>query len=818
MNKKNFILLFALSLFATSHAQQISVDDAATTAKKFWRASHGNEAKSNTTAVVPRLSYTASNPDGENYFYVFNHGDDNGFVIVGADQKAKTIIGYSDHGTFDYEKIPENMRKYLEEYENQIRFAIKSRTDDYQSEPQSRNPHDRSSIEQLLTTTWDQSKLNAKDEDNYNSLCPSIQGEKCLTGCVATAMAQIMNYHKHPAKGTGSHSYEWRGTTLSANFGATTYKWDKMLDNYDRKTTARSYNVALLMWHCGVSVNMDYDLARNGGSGASDSDVVFALTHYFDYDKALELQDRMYYTDKEWENLVYCELAEKRPVYYSGSSEDGGHAFVCDGYDAEEDKFHINWGWGGYCDGYYALTGYNALAPDDTGAGGGNDNSGYINRQSCITGIQPNIGNDYAVSFKGEGNLVASSKSIDRSQTLELSTDGQHPSFYNYSAETQSIYYGIKLVNKATQSIEYVSEDYPTSLDSFYGRSIIINASRIPEYGTYEVSPVFRLVQDDKWHDIDLPANKKKSVEVTLVNNYYLFVAEPLFFNDDMNVSREYMELHAIIKNDSPNEVNTKFFAFVFPGNKGSKWLLESQNEKFAPGEKKEIILTGSFPDIPTGEACIAGLGCYYEKFYDDTYYYFNIVADRKSYTLRMQNNELATLCLPYTVRIPNGLDAFYAKSIDSNNVIHLEKITGKIPRHTAVLLRKNHQSASSTFTFTEDACTELYSAVNLFKGVSGDTDLQYDGVYYQLDNSNGAGFYKKQSGIIPANSVYIDSSVYNRGADKLTFDFGENPNAINRIAEETEHNNVYYDLSGRKVSNPSRGIYILNRKKVYIK
>lgn len=187
-----------------------------------------------------------------------------------------------------------------------------------------------------------------------------------MTGCVATAMAQVINYHKYPEKGIGSNSYTTTtsGLSVSFNFGATTFDWDNMADIYSLSSTAEQKTaVATLMKACGVSVNMDYG---TGASGAMSAFVPAALVNYFGYDKATAYRERIWFSGQEWEDLVYNELATVGPVYYGGTTaRNEGHAFVCDGYRADG-FFHINWGWGGQSNGYFRLS---ALDPSSHGIG-----------------------------------------------------------------------------------------------------------------------------------------------------------------------------------------------------------------------------------------------------------------------------------------------------------------------------------------------------------------------------------------------------------------------------------------------------------------
>jgi len=327
------------------------------------------------------LQDEVNSADGEHIYYVFNVNANDGFVIVSGNDIVVPILGYSTKGACDKNNLPPAFQKWMEGYKQQIIFAIANEIEPLQ-EINSKweklingtfNSHTRSSsVSPLLSTTWDQSPY-------YNAQCPG----GCVTGCVATAMAQIMKYWNYPATGTGFHSYSENDYgTLSANFGNTTYNWGSMPNNVSSSNSA----VATLMFHCGVSVDMDYGLGSAGGSSAQTLDVANALEAYFGYSTTVQGLYRSYYTDAQWISLLKTELDAGRPVQYAGTGTGGGHSFVCDGYD-NSDFFHFNWGWSGVADGYFDI---DALNPGTTGTGGGT--GGFNTNQRAITGIQPPTG------------------------------------------------------------------------------------------------------------------------------------------------------------------------------------------------------------------------------------------------------------------------------------------------------------------------------------------------------------------------------------------------------------------------------------------
>ena len=318
--------------------------------------------------------------------YIFNGTNNSCFVIVAADDRVQPILGYSEENTFGISNLPANVLFWIMEYENQIVYAITKNSEPSEEITLEWNtlkngdviaPKSTRAVGALITTHWDQSPY-------YNDLCPTSYFGiwQCPTGCVATAMAQVMKYWNYPANGKGWHSYDcnYYGTQ-SANFSGTTYAWNYMPNQLTDASSATQVNaVATLMYHCGVSVNMDY--GRNG-SGANPENVSAALKNYFRYDNGIRYVKKNNYTQSNWITLLKTELNAGRPIVYSGGGNSSGHEFVCDGYD-NSNYFHFNWGWSGYCDGYYSITN---LAPGEGGIGAGNGS--YTNNQDAVIGIQP---------------------------------------------------------------------------------------------------------------------------------------------------------------------------------------------------------------------------------------------------------------------------------------------------------------------------------------------------------------------------------------------------------------------------------------------
>ena len=288
-------------------------------------------------------------------FFVYNFGD-SGFVIVSSDDRFRPIVGYSGEGPFDTENpSPEAMfylEKIAEARASSNAVVFDNTPDEWKSVMTTGKLLSRNrgrGVDFICTTLWNQNSP-------YNLYAPEANGGpggRCYAGCVATAMSQVMKHWNHPAQGSGSHSYyTWGGYgQLSANFGETTYNWDIMPDRLGGASQEAIEAVALLMYHCAIAVDMDFG---PDGSGANSWDVPSAVRQYFSYSNQVSIKSRDNYTLANWQNMLKESFDLGWPVYYSGHSNSGGHAFVCDGYD-DDDLFHFNWGWGGNQDGWFVI-------------------------------------------------------------------------------------------------------------------------------------------------------------------------------------------------------------------------------------------------------------------------------------------------------------------------------------------------------------------------------------------------------------------------------------------------------------------------------
>lgn len=354
-----FLLVLLLALgYSPLQAKRITQWQAQQQAYSFWGKQMPQKAKAKSRAAT-----TASRSDA---YYVFNN-DAGGFVIIAGDDAVTPVLGYTSTGSFDAENLPDGLKDLLKSYERQIAVL----GDSYQAN-QTATRAAFTGEKLLKTAEWNQyAPFNKYTPNNY------------VTGCVATAGAIVMKHHGYPAKGTGSHSYTWNGKTLTANFEHD-YDWANMPAKYDVTNDAAFDGVARLMSDLGVAVEMQY---AKSGSGAYIGNLVTALQKYFGYSKLTYLASIDDVGAEAWNAKLRGEIDGNRPILYSASDASvGGHSFIIDGY--KDESFSVNWGWGGYCNGFYQI---GALNPQSEGRPTGDK---YNIGQSAVIGLQPSDGTE----------------------------------------------------------------------------------------------------------------------------------------------------------------------------------------------------------------------------------------------------------------------------------------------------------------------------------------------------------------------------------------------------------------------------------------
>ena len=513
---KKIILFYALFLsILTISAKSVDVTKAQQVAFNFLSHYHQISSVNECKLVYTESSKSYNSTSQEiavNYFYIFNF-QNKGFVIVSADDVLTPIFGYSDQNNFTSNDMPAQVVKWLEGYKEQVRYSITNNLAANSTITEQWNdllsgtlpvstgtdipnsPSKRASVSPLLSTKWNQSPY-------YNALCPldNASGQRTVSGCVATAMTQVMKFWNYPTQGTGNHTYSHsKYGNLSANFGATTYNWSSMPNT----VTSTNNAVATLTYQVGVSVDMNYGIGSTGGSGAyvisSRSPVThcteYALKTYFGYKNTLQGIERVNYSQTNWINLLKAELNASRPIIYAGFGSGGGHCFVADGYD-NNDYFHFNWGWGGNADGYFNI---NALNPGSLGTGGGS--GGFNSGHQAVIGIEPPSGGGGSadLDMRLYSTLNFSSSPITYSSNFSLSVDLANfgtGSTQNFNGELAAAVF-----NSSNQFVAFIETKTGVNIDFLKYLPTTFTSSGIGAMtpGTYTVGVYYKKTGTTDW-------------------------------------------------------------------------------------------------------------------------------------------------------------------------------------------------------------------------------------------------------------------------------------------------------------------------------
>lgn len=415
--KKLLFSFVLLSVWSGVSAEQISVSQAASIAEKYLGEAV-NVGQNLAPAKMKGLQMSAESPE----YYVFNTDGKKGFVIISGDDELTELVGYSNEGEFRSENAPENLRAWLDGYAAFVRSVR-----DGESRPMRASVNNATPVvEPLVTTRWNQG-------EPYNLLCPydSSVGVTCPTGCAATSMAQLINYHEWPVQGKGTKSYNSSYGRLSVDFSKSVYDWANMKDRYESYydedknivnewTDTEANAVAKLMYDCGVALEMGYGPYS---SGAADTEMPLALCNYFNYHADLITRDG--HTVDEFLARIKEELDNSRPLVFNGQGSGGGHSYIVDGYDSNN-YLHVNWGWGGISDGYFNVSYMN---PDDLGTGGGS--GGFNEMQSIIVAYPDETGEgsvgqnvmrlvDSSMWGGGDGYVKALQESIVKGEDFKV--------------------------------------------------------------------------------------------------------------------------------------------------------------------------------------------------------------------------------------------------------------------------------------------------------------------------------------------------------------------------------------------------------------
>ena len=482
--KKIHLLLFVGLLSATiANAGRVTEQEALQKAQQFMKGKVMRPVMSRSLTRVQSVKEDCA-------FYIFNAEDQGGYVIISADDRTDAVLGYSDTGAIDIDNMPENLRWWLQGYAEQI----KAMSNDMPLTKTRTTRGTMSAISPLIQTKWDQ-------YEPYNLQCPEYEMEKCVTGCTSTALAQVMYYHKWPTSCPAIPAYVTKSLKISLpELPATSFKWDLMKTSYDYSAVGDAENaVAELLRYCGQANEIDYTT-----TGSAASLKINVMINTFGYSKNMRSLYRGNYTDSHWESLIYEELSNQRPVLYCGNADPDssikeGHQFICDGYDGNG-KFHINWGWGGRCDGYYLLS---ACNPEDEGKPNGFK---FNIDQLAITGFKPAKEGEVEIpSMRGDTwdyIIQAYTRSSVEEDFEDVSITGRITANYNInptSSFTTEVGWGLYQGEDMIKTFSSGPQTFEAKNQSSVKNETLISFGKGLTDGTYQLRQLYKDPETDSW-------------------------------------------------------------------------------------------------------------------------------------------------------------------------------------------------------------------------------------------------------------------------------------------------------------------------------
>lgn len=763
-----------------------------------------------------KLSFSMQTQKGEPAVYIFDRPASSGYLIVSADDTATPLLGYADSGSFDANNMPPQLEWWLSEYASQI---------DYASANGIKNTYapiaNKKEIAPLVETKWNQGTP-------YNNLCPSVNNIKCPSGCVATAMAQVMKFWNYPEVGTGrvTATLPSGGTGEGfINLAQKPFDWNNMIDSYSGYdyTNEQGNAVATLMQAAGYAAKMNY---APGGSGALSINAAISLSKNFKYNPNIQYLQRLYFNTSEWNEIVYNELAAGRPILYGGQSTSVGHEFVCDGYDGNG-YFHFNWGWGGMSDGYFIL---DALNPNSVGTGGG-AGGGYNSRQDIIIGIQPSsVETDvYLTQF---GNLSASASGSNIS--LALNYNGNVGNWVNAGISAVKVRMGAEIVSVDNPEIkpQYVrlfSNDidipaltlngYNISYQGIKGNATVSIPSILPN-GKYKVTVCTQDANktDAPWTPVCTTNGAYNFVYVTKNGNSCSvenFNETELSIVSAEPTTQVYYEnacrFRLSVKNNSNLELSGGFYPVLYDGNTPA-FLGEGITMSLAPGESDNVEFVTTF-ELLNGVSA---------------------PTETKECTLRFSKNASGSAFYNWSKPLSMGL-LLRAPSFNTSNYCiegaptREETINGQT-RTAFVVPDPSEIPFAATITntgtfFGSPVYTLIFnstlSGFNLTSLAMGPTAILNRGESATVTGS--ADFTEAEDGEAYAAALfYINGGklTQHNGSQILYFIVDSTASAVNDIeSDNTTSDNEIYNLQGipvgKDINSLPAGIYIRNGKKI---
>lgn len=740
--------------------------------------------------------------EGLTTYYVFSDGKKS--MILGANDNCVPVIGYLDNPVDADTPMPSQLQwwlgkigKAVKDAENQSvarlslsgnglanPFNLSSPIRVYNRPAPGVKTATKTDIAMLCQTKWDQGAP-------YNDQCPASGSSKSVTGCVATAMAQAMKYYNYPDVGKGTVSVTFNGKKQSMDLNSAPFDWTNMLNTYPSSATAAQKTaVSTLMKACGYAVDMNYSPQE---SGAMSQNIVAAMVNNFKYDQGLDYQMRDFYTDEQWIDMLYAELAAGRPVMYGGTGAGGGHQFICDGYRASDNYFHFNWGWSGSYDGMFSI---NALDPAGVGIGGGSGN--FNEDQDALFGFQkPVSGSKKPASWICiyDGWLKGSASG----RNVTLAGSGQYSGFYNMSGWGGNFDIGYILTNSSDKTTGYsiYTSQFLDKMRGFTSLNCAIPSSVAD--GTYKMAPAYRIAGTSTWVPVKMPVNYPQYITVDIkgssitVTNYEPEPGD----NPGGDTAEEWtladfktstgftaganFDLTVTITNPNAESQTQPLCAAVF--DPASMYIQNDyrnyvQNITLAAGESKTVTFLGALPaDVTAGRYIVGIMNPSTMMLLDDAYVNVEGAEGSTTVSITAMSTNPATLVAgeAFTTTIKAKNTGSKTESIDVDLLFCIED-----PDDPDYILIKG-EAGSKKLTVPSGGTVRSYTA-----NCTTPADLA-SGKYYLVAAYGNS--------ILGMTEVTV---VINQGVDSIAADL-------------EDENVLYFDLQGRPVdkANLAPGLYI---------
>lgn len=762
--------------------------------------STGSIIRSKTVATANKTSFDFIGNHGS--LYVFNRSDNEGFIITPSDSNMPPMLACIESGSFDPNNIPEAMQWILSQYELTATASTGKSTPaipDYYL--------DWERIEPLVKAKWNQ-------DTPYNDRCPIIYGERSVTGCVATAMAQIIYTHRY-AKGSGSISYTLYtdNSRQTFNFETAKFDFDVMTDTYNGTTgTPACEAVAELMEACGKSVKMSYSPY---GSEAVPIDIANALVRYFGYDSHTQYCDRSDYQTTQWETIIYNELCAGRPVLYSGSTENAAsHAFVCDGYEGNG-LFHINWGWGGMSDGYFSLM---ALSPGQIGIGA---QEGGFNCIQSITLIVPpgaeNLPDTKVIQPDGDVDIIISDIEMsalnagsDLRVTFTAINKGGRDFMTNSSRLMLYTPGGSVPVAYGNEIRSYNVAAYDSRRATFTMTLVDDKGNNIPA-GNYELricdtsgTPLC----DDAVMSVSVTDNGQTKDE-GFQHFGRITVGNATKAIPPIIVKGTPLKLKPSVRNDDDKNYVEIGFALFMPGTDKPIW---SSTQKIRIINTNGVYISG-FPYLNEYNFDDVTAGVYDAAFITTDN---KIISERRTVKLAEKVNGTELVCAP-------DIDAKSASVVPGGNykgnIVIPTEVTFTDGRTIPVTAIEAETFAGNSDVTGLDIPASVDSiGLHAFRFMSGVETIRFRGGNVPFPHVAFIGYRMN-----PRVKITVPSSAINAYTEALSpyVPESDEQGSINNVANDTSSHqtlNRLFDLQGREVKNPQRGhIYITSDGRKHI-